>query len=119
MKILKTTFAALFLQAASTAIGQQDTVVTTMLNEVAIVGEKQSAGSEMSAVTTISQTMLQRENVRSMRGIGEIAPNFFLPAYGSRMTSSIYVRGLGARIDQPAVGLSVDGVPFLNKNNYD
>ncbi|MCM1451717.1 MAG: TonB-dependent receptor [Clostridium sp.] len=100
-------------------MGQQDTVVTTMLNEVAIVGEKQNASSEMSAVTTISQSMLQRENVRSMRGIGEIAPNFFLPAYGSRMTSSIYVRGLGARIDQPAVGLSVDGVPFLNKNNYD
>ena len=38
---------------------------------------------------------------------------------GSRMTSSIYVRGIGARIDQPVVGLNVDNVPFLNKDNYD
>ena len=35
------------------------------------------------------------------------------------MTSSIYVRGFGARIDQPVIGMTVDGVPYLNKNNYD
>ena len=35
------------------------------------------------------------------------------------MTSSIYVRGLGARIDQPVMGMNVDNVPLLNKNNYD
>ena len=39
--------------------------------------------------------------------------------YGSRMTSSIYVRGLGARIDQPVMGLNIDNVPVLNKDNYD
>ena len=42
-----------------------------------------------------------------------------MPDYGSRMTSSIYVRGLGARIDQPVVGLTVDNIPYLNKDNYD
>ncbi|MFI3315705.1 MAG: TonB-dependent receptor, partial [Rikenellaceae bacterium] len=41
------------------------------------------------------------------------------PDYGSRITSSIYVRGLGARIDQPVIGLNVDNVPFINKNSYD
>ncbi|MFQ7503279.1 MAG: hypothetical protein ACLRMJ_09545 [Alistipes finegoldii] len=35
------------------------------------------------------------------------------------MTSSIYVRGLGARIDQPVMGLNIDNVPVLNKDNYD
>ncbi|MFR9672550.1 MAG: TonB-dependent receptor, partial [Rikenellaceae bacterium] len=33
--------------------------------------------------------------------------------------SSIYVRGLGARIDQPVVGLNIDNVSFLNKNGFD
>ena len=54
-----------------------------------------------------------------MKNVSAIAPNFFIPDYGSRMTSSIYVRGLGARIDQPVVGLNVDNVPILNKDNYD
>ena len=31
----------------------------------------------------------------------------------------MYVRGIGARMDQPAVGLNVDNVPILNKNGYD
>ena len=35
------------------------------------------------------------------------------------MTSSIYVRGIGARIDQPAIGLYVDNIPYLNKSNFD
>ena len=46
-------------------------------------------------------------------------PNMLHADYGARMTGSIYVRGLGSRMDQPAVGLYVDGVPILNKNNYD
>ena len=46
-------------------------------------------------------------------------PNLLHADYGSRMTSSIYMRGLGSRMDQPAVGLYVDNVPILNKNNYD
>ncbi len=31
----------------------------------------------------------------------------------------MYARGIGARMDQPAVGLNVDNVPILNKNGYD
>lgn len=119
MKPLSLYLSILSLLVACQVRAQQDTVVTTMLKEVAIVGEKQNAATDMSAVTTIGPATIQRQNLQSLRGAGEIAPNFYMPAYGSRMTSSIYVRGLGARIDQPAVGLSVDGVPFLNKNNYD
>ena len=48
-----------------------------------------------------------------------MAPNFYMPDYGSRMTSSVYVRGLGARMDQPVVGLNIDNVPVLNKDAYD
>jgi outer membrane receptor protein involved in Fe transport len=54
-----------------------------------------------------------------MKNVSGVVPNFYMPDYGSRMTSTIYVRGLGARIDQPVVGLNVDNVPFMNKDNYD
>jgi outer membrane receptor protein involved in Fe transport len=46
-------------------------------------------------------------------------PNMLHADYGSRMTGSIYVRGLGSRMEHPAMGLYVDNVPVLNKNNYD
>ena len=71
------------------------------------------------ASTVVGAGMIQRLNIVTMKEVSELAPNFYIPDYGSRMTSSIYVRGLGARIDQPVIGLNVDNVPFLNKDNYD
>lgn len=97
---------------------QRDTVVTR-LKEVAVVGSKQQAESELAATTIISAPEIERLGIVKIKDISELAPNFYLPDYGSRMTSSIYVRGLGARIDQPVVGLNVDGVTYLNKDNYD
>ena len=91
------------------------------LRPVEVMGVKQDATTR-SAVNTVTQvraSQLRSLGVSSTKGLSEIAPNFFVPDYGSRMTSSIYVRGLGSRMDQPVVGLSVDGVPFLNKDSYD
>ena len=69
--------------------------------------------------TVVGQSMIEREHILSLKDLSAIAPNFFQPDYGSKMTSSIYVRGFGSRIDQPVIGVTVDGVPYLNKNNYD
>lgn len=47
------------------------------------------------------------------------APNFYMPSYGSRVTSAAYVRGVGSRIGTPAVGLYVDNVPCIERSSYD
>lgn len=70
-------------------------------------------------VTSVNRTEIERLNIVNIKQVSEIAPNFYMPQYGSRMTSSVYVRGLGTRIDQPAVGLNVDNVPMINKDNFD
>ena len=91
-----------------------------VLREVEIRGVKNIAGaSATDAVTRLSAAEVRRLDIAAVKNLGEIAPNFFMPDYGSRMTSSIYVRGLGARIDQPVVGLNVDNIPYLNKDGYD
>lgn len=69
--------------------------------------------------TVLGPSALERERVLSVKDLTALAPNFYQPDYGSRMTSSIYVRGFGARIDQPVVGVNVDEIPYLNKNTYD
>ena len=94
---------------------------TRQLDGVTVTAIKQTADLTLTpgSVTTLGQSQIRMWHVDAMKSLSEIAPNFYIPDYGSRMTSSIYVRGLGARMDQPVVGLNVDNVPFLNKDNYD
>lgn len=67
----------------------------------------------------IGRTELERRRIATVRDAAQSVPNFHVPEYGSRMTSSLYIRGLGARIDQPVMGLNIDNVPYLNKDAYD
>ena len=95
-----------------------DTVVG--LDEVSVsVIKSTSAVMFPASVTEVGTEEIERMEIEGVKGLSEIAPNFYMPEYGARMTSSIYVRGLGTRIDQPVVALNVDNVPLLNKDNYD
>lgn len=113
------------LIAALTAITSSATEVesdsTRWLGDVTVTAIKQSADLSLTpgAVTVVGSRQARVWGIESMKNLSEIAPNFYIPDYGSRMTSSIYVRGIGARMDQPAVGLSVDNVPLMNKDSYD
>lgn len=112
--------AACFGASASEMAGELNDS-TLRLGEVTVTAIKQGENVSLQpiATTIVGEAQIERYNITSMKGISELAPNFYLPEYGSRMTSSIYVRGLGARIDQPSVGLNVDNVPFLNKDAFD
>ena len=91
------------------------------LQELTISSIKQTSDLNKSpaSLTVLNDKHIERLGVDAIKNVSAIAPNFYIPDYGSRMTSSVYVRGIGARIDQPVVGLNVDNVPFLNKDNYD
>ncbi len=95
-----------------------DTVMSLPLVSVTAIKEGNS-GRRMEAVTNIGRSDIERLNIVNIKQVSEIVPNFYMPQYGSRMTSSVYVRGLGTRIDQPVVGLNIDNVPFINKDNFD
>ena len=94
---------------------------TVFLNEVSVSAMKTDTKLFDSPVasTTLSASELEKLGAVEIKGISDAVPNFFMPDYGSRITSSMYVRGIGARMDQPAVGLNVDNVPILNKDAFD
>lgn len=71
------------------------------------------------SVSLFDATSLQQRQVESMKQLSTLAPNFFMPDYGSRLTSAVYIRGIGSRINTPAVGLYVDNVPYVDKSAYD
>lgn len=90
------------------------------LKEIAISAAKHTGGEGSDGASSeFGRAASERLNIGSAKNLSAMAPNLFIPEYGSRMTSSIYVRGLGSRIDQPVVGLNIDNIPVLNKDNYD
>ncbi len=110
------------LAAASAPTGLPTSLSDTLsLEEVTVTAIKQSADmrTQATALTVIGRQEAERNQVLSVKSAADLTPNMFTPDYGSRMTSTIYVRGIGTRIDQPAVGLTVDNVPVMTKENYD
>ena len=93
---------------------------TVTLDGVSVTAIKQGAAIDVTTASTVlGRREVERNGIVTVRGASDLVPNFFLPDYGSRMTSTIYVRGLGARIDQPSMGLNIDNVPVMCKENYD
>ena len=62
---------------------------------------------------------LEQLQVTSIKGLSALTPNFFMPDYGSRYTSAVYIRGIGSRMNTPAVGLYVDNIAYVDKSAYD
>lgn len=93
---------------------------TVTLDDVSVTAIKQGTTIDLTTASTVlDKNEVERNGILTVRGVSDLVPNFFLPDYGSRMTSTIYVRGLGARIDQPSMGLNIDNVPVMCKENYD
>lgn len=87
--------------------------------EVTAIKQGLSLRHEPLSATVLGVEFVERDRIESIKEAQYSVPNLFIPDYGSRITSSIYVRGLGARIDQPVIGLTVDNLPYLNKNAFD
>ncbi len=71
------------------------------------------------ATTLLSQKDMQANQVHSVKNLTGIGPNLFIPDYGSKLTTSIYIRGIGSRINTPSVGLYVDNIPYIDKSAFD
>lgn len=99
--------------------GTADTVIVVDKVQVTAIKQGLVLRSLPVAATIVGSRAIERGHVAALKNLSQTIPNLHIPDYGSRMTSSIYVRGLGARIDQPVVGLNVDNVPVMNKDCFD
>lgn len=92
------------------------------LDEVTIVPtvkESTLMRQQPSAVSMISRPQLEAAHITSIKGVSAVVPNFFMPDYGSHLTSAIYIRGVGSRTGAPAVSMYVDNVPYADKSAFD
>lgn len=91
------------------------------LDEVFIKASKDNVTYKTipASVSVISSDIIDENEIRSLNEITATAPNFFMPDYGSKLTSPVYIRGIGSRINAPSVGLYVDYVPYFEKAAFD
>ena len=96
-----------------------DTSRVVDLDEVIVVAQPKDLHllrQQPMSSTLFSSAELKMLNVRDLRDASQFVPSFTMPVYGSRYTSSMYVRGIGSRVNSPAVGLYIDNVPVVNKS---
>ncbi len=96
-----------------------DTLIAVDRVQITAIKQGSELRREAVAASVLSGRTLEMQGVSAVKDVMTDIPNLFMPDYGSRTTSSIYVRGMGTRIDQPVVGMTVDNVALADKNLYD
>lgn len=91
------------------------------LDEIVVRSFKQEKDLRLSPISASAVTgvMMRNRNIVGIKELSSLVPNFFMPDYGSKLTSPVYIRGIGSKINSPSVGLYVDGVPFFEKSAFD
>lgn len=74
---------------------------------------------ESASSTILNMEKIEKNKIISLSDFSSYVPNLYIPHYGSKITSSIYVRGLGSRMENSVVEVYVDDIPCLNKNAFD
>ena len=68
--------------------------------------------------TVMTGNEISTHGLRDLRDISSYVPAFVMPDYGARFTSSIYVRGIGSRVNSPSMGIYIDDIPLMNKSAF-
>jgi len=100
----------------------QDTLKVYYLNEVVVtssVKETNELKNMPTAVSVVSPKQLRDTQIESLPGLSSFIPNFFIPSYGSKVSTPIYIRGIGARLGAQTVSMYVDNVPSFNPSAFD
>ena len=108
--------------SAVAEVAPVDTARVVDIEEVVVIATPKETGklrSLPSAASLVSQREMHTLGIHSAKGLSVAVPNLFIPDYGSRLTSAIYIRGIGSRINTPAVGLYVDNFPYYDKSTFD
>ena len=101
-----------------------DTSKVVDLDEVVVISQpKEQVRMRLQPLSSnvFGSEQIRQLNVRDLSQLSQYVPSFVMPSYGSRLTSSMYIRGIGSRINNPAVGVYYDNIPLMSKaafNNH-
>lgn len=91
------------------------------LNQIVVAASREEMKLKElpTSVSIMQNRAIENNEVNNLSDISAITPNLIMPDYGSKLTSPIYIRGIGSRINSPSIGLYVDNVPYFDKGAFD
>ena len=115
-----TTLTATALAVTLNAAPEDSAIIGGTIDEVSVVGFKQDRAS-ISPVSqqAIGERFIENNQLMGIRDLSGMIANFYMPDYGSRQYSPIYIRGIGSRVNSPSVGVYVDGIPYFDRTVLD
>ena len=81
--------------------------------------ETDNLWSVPAATSLITPAKINNRQIESVKDLSAFVPNLFIPDYGSKMTTPIYLRGVGARSSGQSVAMYVDNIPYMDKSTFD
>ena len=115
-----TTLTATALAVTLNAAPEDSATIGGTIDEVSVVGFKQDRAS-ISPVSqqAMGERFIESNQLMGIRDLSGMIANFYMPDYGSRQYSPIYIRGIGSRVNSPSVGVYVDGIPYFDRTVLD
>lgn len=123
--------AAIFLSATPqpgrgavlTSVSDRDTSVRRVDAEEVVVRSSAKETNDLwsvpEAVSLITPLKIANRQIESVKDLSAFVPNLFIPDYGSKLTTPVYLRGVGARSSGQSVGMYVDNIPYMDKSTFD
>ena len=100
----------------------QDTIKTYNMDEVVVLSSTKETNDLKTlpgSVSIFTPNQIANRQIASIKDISSFVPNLYMPDYGAKLTSAVYIRGIGARSSGQSIGLYVDNVPYLDKSMFD
>jgi len=108
--------------SAEEKFSPQDTLKTYNIDEVVVTSSSKETNALRAlpgSVSILTPQQIASRQVSSIKDISSFVPNLYMPDYGAKLTSAIYIRGIGARSSGQSIGLYVDNIPYMDKSSFD
>ena len=112
---------ALLPAAAATEPVLTDSSRVYDLDEVLVVSQSKdhlNLRQQPMSSTVFGASEMTTLRLYDLRDVSDYVPSFTMPAYGSRYTSSLYVRGIGSRVNSPSMGVYLNNIPLMSKSTF-
>ncbi|MDR1516982.1 MAG: TonB-dependent receptor [Dysgonamonadaceae bacterium] len=111
----------LFISAFAVSANEVDSLRHVSLDSIIVSGVKYTNNHLELPVsaTSVSQGDMQSAQLNTIKDFSAFVPNFIMIDRDTRLTSSVFVRGIGSLVNIPGVAMYVDGIPHFEKSSFD
>ena len=98
------------------------TIKTFNLEEIVVSSstkETNDLKSFPASISIITPQIIDGQKINSIKGLSAVIPNFFVADYGSKLSTPVYIRGIGERSTGQSIGMYVDNMPYMDKSIFD